>query len=88
MAKSKNSKTKIPTPITKGIVPPPAAQPQQPGIPIAKLFEAIGRAQLQAQLLEEELVATRQALQAAQARIAELEGEKSPPDVVPDADRS
>jgi len=77
MAKPKNLKSKATTPITKGIVPPPAEQPQQQGIPINKLFEAIGRAQLQAQLLEEELVATRQALQAAQTRIVELESAKT-----------
>jgi len=82
---AKKPRNRAPTPIAAGIVRPPAEQPQQPGIPIAKLFEAIGRAQLQAQLLEEQLMATQQALQAAQARIAELESEQAP---APDADRS
>jgi hypothetical protein len=75
MATSKNS-TKTPTPITSGIVPAPPEQ-QQVGVPINELFEAIGRAQFIAQSLEKELVATRQALQAAQARIAELESAKT-----------
>ena len=74
---AKKPRNRAPTPIAAGIVRPPAEQPQQPGIPIAKLFEAIGRAQLQAQLLEEQLMATQQALQAAQTRIVELESAKT-----------
>ena len=77
MAKKPNpKKNRAPTPIKNGIIPPDQAAPMQGpiGIPINKLFEALGRAQLTANLLEEELMVTRQALQAAQARIDELEG--------------
>ncbi len=52
------------------------------GIPIGKLFEALGRARFERDLIEEQLGATQTALALAQARIAELEGtgkDKTPP---------